>query len=156
MTKTRAHRYRDDLASDRARAAEALGDRVICSRCKATLATYSERCTAELDDRCEGFETYEAALKTAQLERHAQAPAAPAAHLTMNGMADPRAPDFPGQGRADGAPPPAVPQSGSLDAENPGRRLAAKPSMAGTALPGAALCGGKVRHRTRFASGDPA
>jgi ribosomal protein L40E len=32
-----------------------LGDRVICSRCNATLATYSAACNADLSESCPGF-----------------------------------------------------------------------------------------------------
>lgn len=32
-----------------------LGDAVICQRCGATLATYAEICSADLDDPCPGF-----------------------------------------------------------------------------------------------------
>lgn len=44
------------------RARIALGDRVICQRCGATIETYGfDTCTAALDERCEGFDTVEAA-----------------------------------------------------------------------------------------------
>lgn len=40
----------------------ALGDgRVICDRCGATLETYADKCTADLDARCPGFEAIERA-----------------------------------------------------------------------------------------------
>lgn len=39
-----------------------LGDRVICHRCNATLATYADACTAALDDPCPGFLTIEDAV----------------------------------------------------------------------------------------------
>ena len=35
--------------------AERLGEAVICDRCRATYATYSDRCTAPLDEACPGF-----------------------------------------------------------------------------------------------------
>lgn len=39
-----------------------LGDgRVICERCGATLDTYSDACTAALDDPCPGFQAIETA-----------------------------------------------------------------------------------------------
>ena len=40
---------------------QAIGDRVICSRCGATLDTYAEACTAALDERCPGLEAIECA-----------------------------------------------------------------------------------------------
>ena len=34
-----------------------LGDgRVICDRCRCTLATFDKRCCARLDERCQGFD----------------------------------------------------------------------------------------------------
>jgi hypothetical protein len=48
---------------DRARIARvkaALGDgREICPRCHATLRNYADICTADLDERCPGFEAVE-------------------------------------------------------------------------------------------------
>jgi ribosomal protein L40E len=35
------------------------GDREICSQCGATISDYADKCSALLDVRCEGFETYE-------------------------------------------------------------------------------------------------
>jgi ribosomal protein L40E len=40
----------------------ALGDRVICDRCGATLGTYQDKCRADLADKCPGFQAIEAAL----------------------------------------------------------------------------------------------
>jgi hypothetical protein len=40
------------------------GDRQICDRCGANVSTYADKCPAALDDRCEGFETYEHMLTT--------------------------------------------------------------------------------------------
>jgi hypothetical protein len=40
---------------------EALADTVICERCGATVATYGDKCSAALDDRCPGFEAIERA-----------------------------------------------------------------------------------------------
>ena len=37
----------------------ALAGKVICDRCGATLETYAEACTAELSERCPGFEAIE-------------------------------------------------------------------------------------------------
>lgn len=34
---------------------ERIGSGVICSRCCATYATYGDRCEADLDERCPGF-----------------------------------------------------------------------------------------------------
>jgi ribosomal protein L40E len=31
------------------------GGRVICTRCRATLSTYADKCSADLDERCPGF-----------------------------------------------------------------------------------------------------
>ncbi len=35
------------------------GDRVICSRCNATVSTYGDTCTAPLNERCPGFTAYD-------------------------------------------------------------------------------------------------
>lgn len=52
------------IAAERERVEAKLGwEAVICTRCKATLATYNEACTAALDDPCPGFLTIEAAAK---------------------------------------------------------------------------------------------
>ena len=67
--------------------------------------------------------------------RGAPAPDWPLVHL-----ADPRAPGLAGQGRADGAPPPAVARSASLDAPIQERTLAAK-STRGTLAPRGRLRG---------------
>lgn len=40
------------------------GDRQICHRCGASVSTYGDKCSADLDDRCEGFETYDRMLST--------------------------------------------------------------------------------------------
>ena len=32
-----------------------LRDRVICAKCQATLATYAEKCSADLSEPCPGF-----------------------------------------------------------------------------------------------------
>jgi hypothetical protein len=37
----------------------ALGDKVICATCGATLATYADKCSSPLDRPCEGFEAIE-------------------------------------------------------------------------------------------------
>lgn len=43
-----------------------LGDgRVICAACGATLGTFAEGCTADLDVACEGFQRIEAARRGA-------------------------------------------------------------------------------------------
>lgn len=36
-----------------------LGERVICERCGSKLKEYAERCTADLDERCPGFQAIE-------------------------------------------------------------------------------------------------
>ncbi len=35
------------------------GDRQICDQCGATISTYGDACNAPLDERCEGFNTYD-------------------------------------------------------------------------------------------------
>ena len=44
------------------RVAPKLKGRVICDRCGATIDTYADACTADLDDPCPGFLTIEEAL----------------------------------------------------------------------------------------------
>ena len=39
-----------------------LGGRPICDRCGATIQTYAEVCTADIDLRCPGFEAIEEAI----------------------------------------------------------------------------------------------
>lgn len=49
-----------------ARAGQELGDgREICGRCGATMHTYADRCSADLAERCPGFEAVEAACRAA-------------------------------------------------------------------------------------------
>jgi hypothetical protein len=70
--------YSKSWKAERNRLVEAdLADTVICSRCGATLATYSfpesgGKCVAELDDRCPGFASVEAALQRANEKMGAQ------------------------------------------------------------------------------------
>lgn len=45
----------DRLKRQNAFVEERFGDRSICSRCGATLATFADACTADLDDACPGF-----------------------------------------------------------------------------------------------------
>lgn len=45
------------------------GDRRICDECGASISTYADKCTARLDVRCEGFETYERFLATVAAKR---------------------------------------------------------------------------------------
>jgi hypothetical protein len=45
---------------------QALAGRVICGRCKATLATFDDACTADLDDACPGFVTLDKAKSAAE------------------------------------------------------------------------------------------
>lgn len=40
------------------------GDRQICTRCGATVTSYGDKCSAALDDPCEGFQIYEQMLAT--------------------------------------------------------------------------------------------
>jgi len=43
------------------------GDRQICDRCGATVSTYGDRCSAPLDEACEGFQTYDHMLATVRV-----------------------------------------------------------------------------------------
>jgi len=43
------------------RVEEKLGSAIICDRCGATLDTFNEACTADLDDACPGFNAIEKA-----------------------------------------------------------------------------------------------
>jgi hypothetical protein len=43
------------LIDERAFVERALGGRVICTRCSATLETFSEVCSADLSEACPGF-----------------------------------------------------------------------------------------------------
>lgn len=45
------------------RTESALAGKVICARCGATLETYSDRCSAMLDDPCPGFMAIEEATR---------------------------------------------------------------------------------------------
>lgn len=47
-----------------------LADSVICDRCKCTLATYADRCSAELSEDCPGFQAIEAAKMEFALTEH--------------------------------------------------------------------------------------
>ena len=47
---------------------EALGERIICARCKATLETLADRCNVETWVRCEGFNTIETAINAVCLK----------------------------------------------------------------------------------------
>ena len=46
---------------DRRARVEALGDKVICDRCGATLADYADKCAAALNEACPGFQAIERA-----------------------------------------------------------------------------------------------
>ena len=48
--------------------AQKLGDAVICARCRGTYKTYSDTCTADLDDPCPGFNAIDAAYGAARRE----------------------------------------------------------------------------------------
>jgi hypothetical protein len=43
------------LEEESAYVEQTLGETVICDRCGATLATYADTCTADLQDACPGF-----------------------------------------------------------------------------------------------------
>lgn len=43
-----------------------LGGRTICGRCHCTLVTFADKCTADLDQRCPGFEAIENVRRTAE------------------------------------------------------------------------------------------
>jgi hypothetical protein len=43
-----------------------LGDSVICEQCGATMATYADKCSADLDVACPGFVAIEDAVKLAR------------------------------------------------------------------------------------------
>lgn len=43
------------MKDEKAFVENALGKTEICARCKATLATYADACTADLSDACPGF-----------------------------------------------------------------------------------------------------
>lgn len=45
---------------------DAFGDRQICDRCGASISSYGDVCKAALDERCEGFETYDRLLMNTQ------------------------------------------------------------------------------------------
>lgn len=47
------------------RVAADLGDKVICGRCGATLDTFADQCSADLDDPCPGFVAIDEAKKRA-------------------------------------------------------------------------------------------
>ena len=42
------------------------GDRKICDQCGATISTYGDKCSAPLDQRCQGFDTYDDMLFSVQ------------------------------------------------------------------------------------------
>jgi Zn ribbon nucleic-acid-binding protein len=45
-----------------------IGAGIICPRCCATFATYSEKCTAPLDERCPGFNAVDLVQMRAEKE----------------------------------------------------------------------------------------
>lgn len=53
-------RQRDKAIQVAQETTAALGDQEICGRCGATVATFSDECTANLDERCPGFDRIEA------------------------------------------------------------------------------------------------
>ena len=42
------------------------GDRRICDRCGANVSTYGDKCQADLDERCAGFDAYDLMVLAAQ------------------------------------------------------------------------------------------
>ena len=55
-----------DLDDLHQRAEEIIGKGQICARCGATLYTYTDACTAMLDDPCPGFLSIERAMQEAR------------------------------------------------------------------------------------------
>ena len=51
------------LQDERAFVEQSLGDSVLCEWCHATLATYADECTADLQEICPGFVAIEKAKK---------------------------------------------------------------------------------------------
>jgi len=45
-----------------------IGAGIICSRCGCTFATYSEKCSADLDERCPGFNAVDLVQMRAEKE----------------------------------------------------------------------------------------
>jgi hypothetical protein len=45
-----------------------LAGKIICARCGATYVTYSDKCSADLDDRCPGFEAVDVVQMAAERE----------------------------------------------------------------------------------------
>ncbi len=45
-----------------------LAGRIICARCGATYATYGDKCTADLAERCPGFEAVDIVQMAAEKE----------------------------------------------------------------------------------------
>lgn len=43
-----------------------LAGKVVCVRCHATVATFADRCEADLDERCPGFEAIDIVLVAAE------------------------------------------------------------------------------------------
>jgi ribosomal protein L40E len=51
------------LQAERAFVERSLGDSVICQKCKATLETFADACTAGLQEQCPGYLAIEQAKK---------------------------------------------------------------------------------------------
>lgn len=51
------------LQDERAFVERSLGDSIICKRCEATLPTFADACTADLQEPCPGFMVIERAKK---------------------------------------------------------------------------------------------
>lgn len=47
---------------------ERIGDGIICHRCHATFATFADKCTADLAERCPGFERIDVVKMQAEHE----------------------------------------------------------------------------------------
>lgn len=45
-----------------------IGGGIICSRCQATLGTYADKCEADLDERCPGFNVVDRVQMQAERE----------------------------------------------------------------------------------------
>jgi ribosomal protein L40E len=45
-----------------------LAGKVICARCGATIKTYADKCSADLDERCPGFEAVDIVQMAAERE----------------------------------------------------------------------------------------
>ena len=53
------NRRREQLERVHALVQQRIGPGVICPRCRATLSTFADQCSADLDQRCPGFNAIE-------------------------------------------------------------------------------------------------